>query len=39
MEVNLLGNRGFNGKKNEIWSAISQSEKVNTPRIMVDNTL
>jgi hypothetical protein len=39
MEVNLKGNRAFNGRKDDIWSSISKSAKVNTPRIIVDNTI
>lgn len=39
MELNLIGNSAFNGKKNDIWKAISTSDKINTPRIMVDNTM
>ena len=39
MEMNLVGNSAFNGKKNEIWKAISSSNKINTPRIIVDNTM
>ena len=39
MEINLTGNRAFNGKKDEIWKEISKCNKINTPRIIVDNTL
>lgn len=36
-EVNLMGNRAFNDKKEVIWSRLSASTRINIPRVLVDN--
>jgi hypothetical protein len=39
IEVNLQGNRAFDGQKDHIWATVSNSEKQNTPRIIVDSKM